>query len=219
MKNNLKFHVYPKACKANKQGLIPIYIRITLNSVRWEYSTKHFIDLKNWDPKNSKIKGNGKEASTINGQVELVKTKVNSILLEYNFKDEVLELETIKESIQGNPKKQRTLIPIFQHHNEQMKALVPQEYAPGTLERYETSLKHTQDFLHYQYKVRREKSPEVKAENREQRAAITTQIDPLREKLRRAKDVLEKSPHVYELLKNEHELERTAYSRNKGRNR
>ena len=68
-------------------------------------------------------------------------------------------------------------------------------------------------------KVRREKSPEVKAENREQRAAITTQIDPLREKLRRAKDVLEKSPHVYELLKDEHELERNAYSRNKGRSR
>lgn len=68
-------------------------------------------------------------------------------------------------------------------------------------------------------KVRREKSPEVKAENREQRAAITKQIDPLREKLRRAKDVLEKSPHVYELLKNEHELERTAYSRNKDRSR
>lgn len=68
-------------------------------------------------------------------------------------------------------------------------------------------------------KVRHEKSPDVKAENREQRAAITKQIDPLREKLRRAKDVLEKSPHVYELLKNEHELERTAYSRNKDRSR
>ena len=68
-------------------------------------------------------------------------------------------------------------------------------------------------------KIRHEKSPEVKAENREQRAAITKQIDPLREKLRRAKDVLEKSPHVYELLKNEHELERTAYSRNKDRSR
>lgn len=68
-------------------------------------------------------------------------------------------------------------------------------------------------------KVRREKSPEVRAENREQRAAITNQIDPLREKLRRVKDVLEKSPHVYELLKNEHELERTAYSRNKDRSR
>lgn len=68
-------------------------------------------------------------------------------------------------------------------------------------------------------KIRHEKSPEVKAENREQRAAITKQIDPLREKLRRAKDVLEKSPHVYELLKNEHELERIAYSRNKDRSR
>ena len=44
-------------------------------------------------------------------------------------------------------------------------------------------------------------------------AAIVKQIDPLREKLRRAKDVLEESPHVYELLKNEHELERKARNR------
>ncbi|MBY0068306.1 phage integrase SAM-like domain-containing protein [Empedobacter falsenii] len=46
-----------------------------------------------------------------------------------------------------------TLIPIFQHHNKQMKALVPQEYVPGTLERYETALKHTQEFMKHQYNI------------------------------------------------------------------
>lgn len=101
MKNNLKFHVYLKTCKTNKQGLIPVYIRITLNGIRWEYSTKQFINPSNWDTKNAKIKGNGKEASTINGQLELTKNKVNSIILEYNFKDEVLELDTIKEMLLG----------------------------------------------------------------------------------------------------------------------
>ena len=62
-------------------------------------------------------------------------------------------------------------------------------------------------------KVRHEKSPEVKEENRAQRSEITKQIDPLRKNLRRAKDVLEKSPHIYDLLKTEHELERKARSR------
>lgn len=154
MKNNLKFHVYPKTCKANKQGQIPVYIRITLNGKRWEYSTKHFIDNKTWDNKNSKIKGNGKEASTINSLVELTKNKVNHIILEHNVKDEALTIEDLKEIITGKSnKKSRTLIPIFQQHNKQMKALVPKEYAPGTLERYETSLKHTKAFLQHQYKT------------------------------------------------------------------
>lgn len=68
-------------------------------------------------------------------------------------------------------------------------------------------------------KIRHEKSHEVKAENREQRAEITNQIEPLRKSLRRAKDVLENSPHIYELLKNEHELERKARSRYMNRSR
>lgn len=45
------------------------------------------------------------------------------------------------------------LMDIFKHHNEQMAALVGSEYAPGTLERYTTSYKHTQSFLEWKYQV------------------------------------------------------------------
>jgi integrase len=45
------------------------------------------------------------------------------------------------------------LIPIFQDHNNKIKELVGKEYAPGTLERYKTSLSHTVEFLQWKYKV------------------------------------------------------------------
>jgi site-specific recombinase XerD len=45
----------------------------------------------------------------------------------------------------------RMLIPIFRDHNEKIKVLVGTEYSPGTLERYNTSLKHTQDFLMWKF--------------------------------------------------------------------
>jgi hypothetical protein len=38
-------------------------------------------------------------------------------------------------------------------------------------------------------------------------------MKPVREKLCRAEKILEKSPHLYELLKQEHELERKARAR------
>lgn len=41
----------------------------------------------------------------------------------------------------------------FKHHNEQMKALVGKDYSESTLERYETSYKHTLHFLASKYKV------------------------------------------------------------------
>jgi hypothetical protein len=45
------------------------------------------------------------------------------------------------------------LVPIFEEHNRQVKALIGREYAQGTLDRYQTSLKHTIEFLQWKYKV------------------------------------------------------------------
>lgn len=45
------------------------------------------------------------------------------------------------------------LIPIFQDHNNKIKELVGKEYAPGTLERYTTCLKHSIEFLEWKYTI------------------------------------------------------------------
>ena len=53
-------------------------------------------------------------------------------------------------------------------------------------------------------KVRREIDPEVLADNRTQRSEITkNHIEPLRKYLKRAQKIKEKSPHLYNLLKDE----------------
>ncbi len=62
-------------------------------------------------------------------------------------------------------------------------------------------------------KIRRPKSPEEQAENKDWRKAVTKQINPLRKKLKQAERILEKSPHLYELLKTEHDLEIKARKR------
>ena len=68
-------------------------------------------------------------------------------------------------------------------------------------------------------RIRRPKSPEDESQNKESRKAISKQMKPVREKLRRAEKILEKSPHLYELLKQERELERKARARYLDRSR
>ena len=68
-------------------------------------------------------------------------------------------------------------------------------------------------------RIRRPKSPEEQSENKERRKAISKQMKPVRERLRRAERILEKSPHLYELLKQEHEPEKKARARYKERGR
>ena len=57
---------------------------------------------------------------------------------------------------------------------------------------------------------RRAKTPEEKTKAKEKRREISTKIKPLRGKLKRAEKILQKSPHLMELLKQEHRLERQA---------
>ena len=68
-------------------------------------------------------------------------------------------------------------------------------------------------------RIRRPKSPEDESRNKERRKAISKQMKPVRERLHRAEKILEKSPYLYELLKQEHELERKARARYLNRSR
>ena len=68
-------------------------------------------------------------------------------------------------------------------------------------------------------RIRRPKSLEDERKNKERRKAISKQMKPVRERLRCAEKILEKSPHLYELLKQEHELERKARARYLDRSR
>lgn len=47
----------------------------------------------------------------------------------------------------------RMLLEIFGNHNRRAKALVGRDFAPGTIQRYETSLKHTREFLLCKYRL------------------------------------------------------------------
>ena len=68
-------------------------------------------------------------------------------------------------------------------------------------------------------RIRRPKSPEDENQNKESRKAVSKQMKPVRERLRRAEKILKKSPHLYELLKQEHELERKARAKYLDRSR
>jgi site-specific recombinase XerD len=153
MNSKVTLHFYAKSTKANGNGLLPIYVRLTIDGKRFEYSTKKFIEPSKWSTELSKMKGNSEEARSINNLLDFTRNRINEIQFEL-LKDGVsLNIEEFKNRILGIKERERLLIPIFTEHNRKIKELVGTEYASGTLERYETSLKHTKDFLQWKYRV------------------------------------------------------------------
>ena len=153
MKTKVSILFYAKRAKASVNGLVPIYTRITINGRRIELSSNRFVEMSKWSTEAGKMKGNSEEARSINSHLDMLKIQIIDMQMELVHKKIPVTTETLKCKILGVEERQRMLIPIFQDHNNKIKELVGKEYAPGTLERYKTSLSHTIEFLHWKYKV------------------------------------------------------------------
>jgi site-specific recombinase XerD len=153
MKTKITLHFYAKSTKANAAGLLPIYVRLTVDGNRMEFSTKKFIDSAKWLPEMSKMKGNTENARSLNEYLDLLRSKIFDIQMELIHRNESLTIEVFKKRLLGIKEHEHMLIAIFEDHNNKIKELVGKEYAPGTLERYTTSLKHTIEFLEWKYKI------------------------------------------------------------------
>ncbi|MCK6608086.1 MAG: site-specific integrase [Flavobacterium sp.] len=153
MKAKITVHAYAKTSKANKNGQLPIYFRLTVNGERFEFSTKKFIEKSKWSSEQSKMKGNSDEARSLNNYLDLIKSKVFDIQMELLHKNEELSIENFKSRLTGTHERERMIIPIYQTHNDKIKDLIGNGYAYGTLERFKISLKHLQEFILWKYNV------------------------------------------------------------------
>ena len=153
MKTKVSILFYAKSAKASTNGLVPIYTRITINGKRIELSSNRFVEISKWCKETGRMKGTSAEARSINSHLDVTRTQIINSQLELQQKNIAVTSETLKNKILGIYERSRMLIPIFQDHNNKIKELVGKEYAPGTLERYKTSLSHTVEFLQWKYKV------------------------------------------------------------------
>lgn len=153
MNTKLSILFFVKRTKTNTDGLLPIFIRITINGKRIEFSTKRITTSEKWSVEGNRMKGTSAEAKATNSYLDALKAKVYNYQQELIREDELVNAENMRNKIMGIDKRSHMLVGIFQKHNDEIKALVGKEYAAATLVRYETSLKHTVDFMKWKYKA------------------------------------------------------------------
>ena len=154
MKNKIAILFYTKSSRALKKGLLPIYLRITIDGVRIEISTSKYVENSKWSVAAGKIKGNSEEARTINGYLDVLRNKVYETEKSMINNNQEISANSFKNKFTGVEEKKRMLIPIFQDHNKRMEALIDKEYASSTSKRYETTLKHLEDFIKITYSLK-----------------------------------------------------------------
>lgn len=144
-----------KKAKTTSDGMAPIFIRLTLNAERIEISCKRNVLVSKWNASGQRMIGTNEDAKVLNAYLKTMERQMYDI--HRHMIDNKIPLTT------GNFKRLMTngsenvgskmLMPIFQEHNKQIKALVGKEYAAATYTRYETSLNHVLNFMKWKYKI------------------------------------------------------------------
>ena len=147
MNTTLSLLFYLKKPKAHTEGAIPVYLRITVNGQRAEVSTSRECLPDRWNSAAGKAIGTKEEVRVLNTYLDAIKAKVYEAHHQLLSIGELITAESIKNKFTGKGEKPQLLVRIFEDHNQKMEALIGDEFALSTLERYRTSLKHTIDFL------------------------------------------------------------------------
>ncbi|MFA6245309.1 MAG: site-specific integrase [Mucilaginibacter sp.] len=139
--------------KNYKVGEMPIYLRITVDGQRSELAVSRKCDPARWDAASGRATGSKADSRTLNAFLDDIQFKIFELHRKMSEADDILTVETLKNRFVGKEEKARTLLAVFEDHNQKMKSLVGQEFKKSTLQRYETCLMHTKDFMQWQYNI------------------------------------------------------------------
>ena len=138
---------YAKKSKTKSNLRVPIYLRITVNGKRAEFSTGKDVEISKWSSAQNRLKGNSEEARAINKYLDILKSNVLVLENKLALSRESFDAIDIKNLLTGANTTERYLIPIFEEHNSKIEKLLGKEYAPATLKNFKTCLAHLKEFL------------------------------------------------------------------------
>ena len=148
---NLLFYV--RKAKTNSKGEAPIYLRMTIDGIVSEISTKRNINPSLWNSVGQKVNGNSEAVKSLNFYLKTFEQRIYDTYHELMKDKGHITCELLKNKLLGKEVRRRMLILIFQDHNDKMEKLVGKEYAKGTLGRYQTCISHAKEFLKWKFKI------------------------------------------------------------------
>lgn len=134
-------------------GEMPIYLRITVDGGRTELAMGRKCDPNKWDSVKGRATGSKAIFRTLNACLDDVQFKLFELHRKMSEADESITVEILKNRFVGKAEKVRTLLSVFEEHNGKMRSLVGQEFEKSTLQRYETALMHTRDFMKWKHNI------------------------------------------------------------------
>jgi len=131
-----------------------IYLRITVDGVPKETSTRQQWDVTRWSQKTERATGNKEDARSVNFFLDTLQTKIQQYKGDLLLHGQTITSQKLIDHVLGKTVSKAKIVEEFQKHNDELLALVKRgEYAIGTHVRFEIAKKHVKEFVLFKYNV------------------------------------------------------------------
>lgn len=150
MKSTYRVLFYIRKTRPNKDGLVTIAIRITIDGESIEFNPKLFVNPAIWNPI-GRAEGRTKEAKAINDAIDKIRTDLKTLYEELYDKNGYVTPEKLRDAYLGVDVQKYTLLSMYDQLVEQKRCLVDKTIRNTTLSKYTTTRRRIEDFLLHQY--------------------------------------------------------------------
>lgn len=148
--NSFAILCYIRNSRLDQQGRASIFLRITVNTKRAEFSIKRKVRPENWNSIKGRMKGHS--AKSLNHFIDELESKAFKIHAKLMTKKKPFDSELIKRKLLNIEEVHKTILAIYDDHNEQIEELIGIDYSYGAYRRHVRTKEHLQDFIRQEYK-------------------------------------------------------------------
>jgi hypothetical protein len=134
-----------------KNGLVPVMGRITINGTIAQFSCKQSIDPKLWDAGSSRATGRSEQALRVNRALDNIRAQITKHYQRISDREAYVNAEMVRNVWQGIGTESDTLLGAFDKHNAEFRKRAGKDRSHHTLCKYLTVRKHLAGFIKSHY--------------------------------------------------------------------
>ena len=135
-----------------KNGVVPIMGRVTVNGQVVQFSCKLTIAPSMWDAKGNRAKGKGDEAQRINHALDKIKARIIELYNQIRERENFVTAEMVRNAYQGIGTEYETLLSAFDKFIADFAKRVGKDRSVGTYRKYRRVRNHIANFIQTHYK-------------------------------------------------------------------
>ncbi len=151
MRSTFKVLFYANGSK-EKNGIVPIMGRVTINGTVAQFSCKQNISKELWDAKGNKAKGKSKEARELNLILDNIKAQIIKHYQRISDREAFVTAEMVRNAYQGIGTEYETLLRAFDKENEAFAKRVGKDRSIRTYQKYLVVRKYLAEFIKTKFK-------------------------------------------------------------------